>query len=157
MCLIPCWIKRTIWQKSMWMLLNVNVSCCSAHVENVWFLTLSSALSRIWLSGMAPSRLNQRSSTRSFSFSSSLSGSTSEPRARPQLWESYTHQTHIKYTPEQKESCHYCPSDINAQLKINIYWKMQLLTLTTSVSSVGLWIRKWKASSHCGEVERLKT
>lgn len=130
----------------------------------VWFLTLSSALNRIWLSGMAPSRLNQRSSTRSFSFSSSLSGSTSEPRAWPQLWESYTHQTHIKYTPEQKKYtpeqkklCQYCPSDINAYLKINIYCKMQLLTLTTSMSSDGLWIRKWKASSHCGEVERLKT
>ena len=43
------------------------------------FLTLSSALSRIWLSDEAPSRGNHWSRTSSGSASSSLTGSTREP------------------------------------------------------------------------------
>ncbi len=90
----------------------------------VWFLTLSSALSRIWLSGIAPSRLSQRSSTRSFSSSSSLTGSTREPRAWPQLWESYKHTPNSYNTPEQKTLCKYHLSDIISHIKVNIYCKI---------------------------------
>jgi len=52
-------------------------------------LTLSSALSRIRLSGEAPSRWNHWSSTRSGSDSSSLTGTTREPMGRAQLWDSW--------------------------------------------------------------------
>lgn len=51
--------------------------------------TLSTTLNSIWLSGSAPSRLSQRSRTKSVSASTSFRGSVKEPRAWPQLWESY--------------------------------------------------------------------
>lgn len=51
--------------------------------------TFSMTLNRIWLSGSAPSRLSQRSSTMPGSSSTSLRGSVRDPRAWPQLWDSY--------------------------------------------------------------------
>lgn len=51
-------------------------------------------LNSIWLSGSAPSRLIQRSSTMPGSSNTSLRGSISDPRAWPQLWDSYV-QTQI--------------------------------------------------------------
>lgn len=53
--------------------------------------TFSVTLMRTWLSGSAPSRLNQRSSTRPGSISTSLRGRVKDPRAWPQLWDSCTH------------------------------------------------------------------
>lgn len=56
--------------------------------------TFSMTFNRIWLSGSAPSRLIQRSSTMPGSSSTSLRGSVRDPRAWPQLWDSYL-QTQI--------------------------------------------------------------
>lgn len=53
------------------------------------FRTLSVTLRSIWLSGRAPSKPSQRSSTKSGSASTSLRGRVKDPRDWPQLWESW--------------------------------------------------------------------
>lgn len=105
--------------------------------------TFSMTLNRIWLSGSAPSRLIQRSSTMPGSSSTSLRGSVRDPRAWPQLWDSYL-QTQI----------------IRLAFFIwltKMLTQMLLMTFTVRVSSFGSRTRKWKPSSHRGDVERSQT
>ena len=109
-------------------------------------LTLSSALSRISLSGKAPSRGIHWSRTSCGSENSSLTGTTRDPIGWSHALDNY-----------RDKDTFIMPARGGDVMRGRWQQSSDTLTFMMSISSVGSRTKKWNASSHWGDLERSHT